>query len=562
LLRFSPRPNRAELVRWREWGEDAFREAEEQDKLIVTVLTAFWCGFCQRMDETSFSQDDVITLLNALFIPIRVEESQRPDVDVRYNQNGWPTLSFFTPRGVHLASVNYTSPEEFIGILARLVDYYQENHQALSKVPASRPAPEPPAKDVPLTWALVEEVAGIMEGLADHEFGGYGYDLKLLHTNANEFALYLYETTGERQQLDHVAHTLTSLRGSKTYDEKHGGFFRYSSRGDWQEPHPEKLLGDQAALLSNYLDTFLLTGEQRYRATAESLVDYMEHSLVVEGTRPCYAGCQDYLDGEADRHFVLDELIYCDANAVAAAASLKAWWLLGHRQCRDRAEGILDFLWSKLRSPDGEVFHYWRGEAFVPGLLNDAIALGDAVLDAYSMLGDPKYLDRARELARYVIERHASSEGGFFDIDHKGPGMLAVPLVLMPENAGAALFFTRLSDLCAEPTYREHARSALERIPNGHRDYGAFAGVFGHAVGRLLVDPVTVDLAGKPGSEDTLSLLRAARVQLHHGNTIIRLWESEHAAPAQMTLSNSGSTWGPFDRAGDIASGVLGNFDL
>ncbi len=83
------------------------------------------------MDETSLSEDDVITLLNAFFIPIRVEESQRPDVDLRYNQNGWPTISFFTPQGVHLASVNYTPPEDFVGVLVKLINHYQENRQSL-----------------------------------------------------------------------------------------------------------------------------------------------------------------------------------------------------------------------------------------------------------------------------------------------------------------------------------------------------------------------------------------------------------------------------------------------
>src|SRR5690606_16644733 len=111
-----------------------------------------------------------------------------------------------------------------------------------------------------LTHDLVEEVTGILEGLADRDYGGYGLDLKLLHPEANAFALYLYETNGEQDHLDHVALTLTRLRESRTFDEKDGGFFRYSSKRDWQEPHPEKLLADQAGLLSGYLDLYLLTG--------------------------------------------------------------------------------------------------------------------------------------------------------------------------------------------------------------------------------------------------------------------------------------------------------------
>ena len=99
MFRFSVRSNQAHQIRWREWGPQAFAQAKEQDKLPVVFLTAFWCGFCQRMDEGALSDDEVIALLNAFFVPIRVEESQRPDIDLRYNQNGWPTIAFLTPNG-------------------------------------------------------------------------------------------------------------------------------------------------------------------------------------------------------------------------------------------------------------------------------------------------------------------------------------------------------------------------------------------------------------------------------------------------------------------------------
>ena len=423
MLRFSPRPNRAHLVSWRDWGDEAFREAKEQAKPLALFITAFWCGFCQRMDETSLSDDQVITLLNAFFVPVRVEESQRPDVDLRYNQNGWPTIAFLTPEGVHLAAVNYTPLEDFVGLLVRLVDFYQSNRGAISQVgEAERPA-SPLGDDVPLTPALVEEVAGIIEGLADHEYGGYGLDLKLLHPSANEFALYLYETNGERAHLDHVALTLTKLRQSRTFDMEDGGFFRYSSRRDWQEPHPEKLLADQAALLSGYLDLYLLTGDRTHQDTAEGLIRYLDETLTTEQTRPCFAGCQDYLHGagghagiEAARPYVLDNLVYCDANARAASAYLRAWWYLGRTDCRDRAVDVLDLLWSRLRGPDGGMYHYWSDGPHVPGLLCDALAVGDALLDAHAALAGGLFLERACEIAAYVAEHHASPDGGFYDI--------------------------------------------------------------------------------------------------------------------------------------------------
>ena len=126
MIRFSPNPNRANLIRWHEWGDDAFRQAQEQDKPLMLFLTAFWCRFCQRMDEGAFSDDENIALLNAYFIAIRAEDTQRPDVNTRYNLNGWPTIAFMAPQGELLGATNYLPSEEFGNLLARLYTGYQE----------------------------------------------------------------------------------------------------------------------------------------------------------------------------------------------------------------------------------------------------------------------------------------------------------------------------------------------------------------------------------------------------------------------------------------------------
>ena len=146
MFRFSPRPNRAHLVKWRPWGAEAFQEAQQQDKPLVLWLTAFWCGYCQRMDDTTLSNDEVIALLNAFFIPIRVEESQRPDVDLRYNQNGWPTIAFLTPAGDDILRVNYLAPEPFISLLVRLVDAYQRDKATHSGDGGPQPYGSPAAQ--------------------------------------------------------------------------------------------------------------------------------------------------------------------------------------------------------------------------------------------------------------------------------------------------------------------------------------------------------------------------------------------------------------------------------
>lgn len=549
MFRFSVRSNKAHLIKWREWGPEAFQAAADQTKPVFLFLSAFWCGFCQRMDETALSDDEVIALLNAFFVPIRVEESQRPDVDLRYNQGGWPTIAFLTAEGEHLFSVNFMETEPFINLLVRVVELHHQGVEAFKQAVAvsqgdSREASADDDGKAPLGPAIVAEIAGIVEGLADPEHGGYGAQAKFLHPAATEFLLYLYETNGEAAYLDHAKLTLEKMRYSKTFHASAGGFFRYSSKQDWSEPHPEKMLEDQAALLRNYLRAYLLIGEPLYQETAEGLVEFM-NTVLSHGPGGGFSGCQDYVRPEGQgpgggfpQIPVIDEFLYCDANALAAGAYLDAWWLLGDHGCKARAEEVLDLVWTTLRTGDGRMYHVWDGQARAPGLLTDAVETGLALLAAYSVLDNKLYLRRARELAQGVIKWHRADTGGFYDISEPGPAKLRSPMTVLAQNARAARFFAGLADLGGGAEYREEAVWALAGFPNTHRKYGAFAAGFGHALARLLASPVTVTVVGVPGNPAVRAMARAALTHLECGNLVLRFRESsESGASAEIEIA-------------------------
>ena len=502
MFRFSPRPNNAHMVRWRGWGQEAFQEAQVQNKPIVLFLCAFWCGVCQRMDETSFSNDEIITLLNAYFIPVRVEDAQRPDIDVRYNQNGWPTVVFMTPSGGHMLSVNSLPQKEFGDVLVRVHLAFTEGRAeieegiARSELEASQKHLDQ-APQVEPASTIIDDITEELMGLADQVHGGYGQDAKFPDVEANEFLLRRYHATGERRFLDHVTLTLDKMRAGKIHDGHGGGFFRYSSKPDWNEPHREKLLRDQAGILDNHLHAFLITGNQVYKEVAEEIIEFLNTKLTDHASGAFY-GCEDQVrgvrtgpggagDGPPGWFTIIDNCVYTDASATTISAYLNAWRVLGRQDCRERALRALDLLWSHCRAPEGGMYHYFDGEPHVTGLLRDDVWVGEALLDAHKATGEARYLERAMELAEGILLAYRNPSGGFYDIKDRGLANLRFRLTSLNENGAAAAFLTHLHTVTdGDERLKKGARWALLPFAESYCGYGVASAIYGHTLAEYL----------------------------------------------------------------------------
>src|SRR2546428_6134795 len=124
---FSPRPNRAAEIAWRPWGERAFQEAQVADKPVLLSISAVWCHWCHVMDETSYSDQQVIDIVNEQYVPVRVDNDVRPDINQRYNMGGWPTTAFLTPQGDILTGATYLPPDQMTDALGKIASHYRTN---------------------------------------------------------------------------------------------------------------------------------------------------------------------------------------------------------------------------------------------------------------------------------------------------------------------------------------------------------------------------------------------------------------------------------------------------
>ncbi len=543
----------------------------------MLCLTAFWCGFCQRMDEVTFSDDEISTLLNAYFVPVRVEDAQRPDVDVRYNQNGWPTIAFITPWGDHLGSVNYMDPDEFGDVLVRIHRVYQEQKDELQQAAAqaehdaSQATPEAPPQNR-IRVSAGAEISDVLMELADGVNGGYGPDHKFLHPEANDFLTHRYESTGNAAHLDHVALTLDRIRASKTYDSKGLGYFRYSSKVDWSEPHREKLLADHAGLLQNFLKVYLLTERTETRTMTEEVIEFLTSTMSDSSTGAFY-GCEDFVTPPATTALgaklgmrdvsktfsVIDETLYVDANAQTASALLEASWVLGMPQCRERALKTLDFLWDRCRADDGGVCHYYDGEPRVSGLLLDQARMGTALLDAFRVTGIGDFRDRARTLGDYVRANLANPAGGFYDIAYKGFAHLRYPLTLLPQNGLTATFFLQLADATGDRTYRQASLWALSAFTEDFAPYGVYASEYGRALAAYISEPLQVTLEGPVGDPTLRSLAHAALTRL--ASFRLTLNPVASTGPSGLYLARGQNRIGPIRDPDEVLTDLLNAFD-
>ena len=108
-------------INWREWNQEAFLAARREAKPVLLTLTATWCHWCHVMDETSYSDQLVINLVNSRFIPVRVDADQRPDVSRRYNQGGLPSVAILDGQGNLLAGQVYTPPDQMVQFLEQVI---------------------------------------------------------------------------------------------------------------------------------------------------------------------------------------------------------------------------------------------------------------------------------------------------------------------------------------------------------------------------------------------------------------------------------------------------------
>jgi len=285
-------------VNWREWGEQAFAQAREQDKPILLDIGAVWCHWCHVMDRESYENPEVASVINEHYVAVKVDRDERPDIDSRYQtavsalsgQGGWPLTAFLTPEGKPFYGGTYFPPDDQYGrpgmrrVLEAVAQSYKfqrvqilESAQKISEALAG--VERFPHDGGPAGKEVLNTLLESIRGMYDARFGGFGNAPKFPHPSALDLLLESYLQTRQAGLLTVVTHTLERMGRGGVYDQLAGGFHRYAVDERWIVPHFEKMAYDNAGLLASYLRAFQVTGNRFFGDIAEGILSFVENVL-------------------------------------------------------------------------------------------------------------------------------------------------------------------------------------------------------------------------------------------------------------------------------------------
>jgi uncharacterized protein YyaL (SSP411 family) len=282
-------------IDWYPWSAEVFELARREDKPVFLSTGAVWCHWCHVMAMECFEDDETVRLLNEFFVNIKLDRDERPEVDQRYQLavaamgggSGWPLSVFLTPDKEPFFGGTYFPPDDrqgrpgFKNVLKSVSNFYKTKKgdaqsYAARVMDALKPEPLSPGD---LSESLLHDAEKGMLAVFDARNGGFGAAPKFPMSGALEF-LIRRSVVSRDASIGHAARmTLEAMAQGGFYDQLGGGFHRYSVDEAWTVPHFEKMANDNAGLLNNYVNGYLVFGDKRFRDVASGILTFTRNVL-------------------------------------------------------------------------------------------------------------------------------------------------------------------------------------------------------------------------------------------------------------------------------------------
>ncbi len=608
-------------VDWYPWGEEAFERARSENRPVFLSVGYSTCHWCNVMEEESFSDPEVAALMNEVFVSVKVDREERPDVDNLYmsvclmltGSGGWPLTVVMTPDKKPFYAGTYFPRESRFGrigmleLITRIRKVWEEKRdevlvsagriaESIERQEEIAPGKAPDARVLDAAYVVLKESF-------DDEFGGFGTEPKFPAPHNLSFLLRYWKRTGNEDALRMVKRTLRAMRRGGIFDHLGFGFHRYSTDRKWLVPHFEKMLYDQAMLGMAYCEAYQATKKEEFAQASRLVFTYVMRELTDPGGQFYSAESADsegkegkfYVWTEKDMRRVLDkkvadvaisyfgvreegnfkdpltgeltgenilhmakppaeaasefkmrekeflelieeargrlfdirnrsvhpdrdDKVLADWNGLMIAALSKGAKALDEPGFSDAATAAADFVLSRLRRPDGRLWHRWRlGESAIEALADDYAFTVWGLLELYEAVFEPRYLRAAVELNRVFIEDFWDEEnGGFFLTGRSAEQMLvrqkAIHDAAIPSaNSVAMLNLLRLGAMTADPELIKLASNLGEAFSSAVRESPSSYAQLLCAVDFALGPSAEVVIAGNLKNPDTEAMVAALR---------------------------------------------------
>jgi uncharacterized protein YyaL (SSP411 family) len=430
-------------VDWFPWGDEALALARTQDRPILLSIGYSACHWCHVMERESFEDAAVAEVMNRLFVNIKVDREERPDIDEIYmkavqafnkGQGGWPMTVFLTPDGRPFFAGMYFPPQpsrgmpSFSQVMAHVDRIWREHRTEVERVGgevvahiASDSCLPDPTSEAGDNW--LESAVETYEKTFDSQWGGFGTPPKFPPHGALKVLLAHHRISGQARSLDMLTKTLDGMSVGGMYDLVGGGFARYSVDRFWCIPHFEKMLYDNAQLIPLYVDAWRLTGRKGYARVARQSIAFVLREL----THPqggFFSALDADSEGEEGLYYVwtppqlVQVLGQADGERAAAmlevtqagnfehglsALRLSAAW----DDLNESDQAFLDRIFPKLGQS--------REQRIRPGLDDKIVTAWNgmmisALARAAGPLGEPTWLSAAERAANFLLE-HVRVDG-------------------------------------------------------------------------------------------------------------------------------------------------------